>query len=67
MDEPEGTQIPTTDLLAELHRLEADLGRVPTMRDMDFHGAYAAKTYQYRFGYWLTALEEAGLCVDCQA
>ena len=53
--------IPDADLLAELTRLADELGRTPTMLEMDMHGAYAAKTYRDHFDSWVAACEAADL------
>lgn len=52
--------ISDAELVAELDRLAEDLGRSPSMRDMDDHGKFLAQTYQDRFG-WNNAKRELGL------
>ena len=53
------TSVPDTDLLAELHRLADEVGRIPTIPQMNERGEYAASTYQNHFGSWSAALDEA--------
>ena len=48
------------DLLAEIRRLAAELGRTPTTTDMDTHGRYGLRTYYTRFDGWNAACEQAG-------
>jgi hypothetical protein len=55
------TQRSEEDLLDELYRLRDELGKVPTSRDMDEHGAFSRGTYRNRWGSWNDALEAAGL------
>lgn len=50
----------TTDLLDELQRVADAHATPPRYRDMDAHGAYAARTYVNRFGSWNAALAAAG-------
>lgn len=56
---PSTPQIATADLIAELHRLESDLGRHPTSRDVAEHGEYSVATYQRRFESWSAAVTAA--------
>lgn len=52
----------TNDQLLEILRKRADrLGRTPTQDEMDAFGSPTAGTYDYRFGSWNDAVEEAGL------
>ncbi|AEH39283.1 homing endonuclease associated repeat-containing protein [Halopiger xanaduensis] len=53
-------RIPDKQLLAELDRLEDELGRSPTIREMDELGDYSAATYKERFDSWTNALQLAG-------
>lgn len=56
---------PTDDeLVADLRRLHAELDKVPSLPDVDEHGAYSGSTYQRRFGSWSEALEAAGFDSD---
>ncbi|QLH81254.1 homing endonuclease associated repeat-containing protein [Halosimplex pelagicum] len=57
-DEP--SQIPDSDLLAEINRLADDLGDPPTFQEMDEQGEYAARVYVSHFGSWNAAIEAAG-------
>lgn len=59
--ETDGTGVTRAELLAELLRLDRNLGRSPTPADVDRHGKFAAETYRRRFSDWTTALREAGL------
>ena len=54
-------QITIENLVAELQRLEGDLGRTPRVRDMEKDGKYAFTTYQDRFGSWKKAIDAAGI------
>lgn len=47
-------------LLAEMDRLVDELGRSPTITEMDVVGAYSADTYKERFDSWAKALHTAG-------
>jgi len=53
-------KIEREDLLAELHRLTAELGRPPKSSEMDAEGNYWTSTYRNEFGRWSRALEAAG-------
>lgn len=55
------TDIPKSDLIAELTRLADELGRTPTREDMTTSGKYGASTCQRTFGSWTAAIEVAGL------
>ena len=55
----ESDKIPRADLIAELQRLRDEVGQIPTVDQMDEHGAYAQITYHERFGSWTEALESA--------
>ncbi|WP_423743545.1 homing endonuclease associated repeat-containing protein [Haladaptatus sp. SPP-AMP-3] len=48
----------------ELRRMAGVLGRSPTSTEMDELGEYSAATYRRRFGSWVNALADAGLCQD---
>lgn len=52
-------QVSTDDLLADLHRLRDELGRVPTATDVVEKGNHGIATYQRRFGSWSEAVEAA--------
>jgi len=56
---PPETEVPTDDLLEELHQLREDLGRIPTGDQVNEHGQFSRSTYQKRFGSWSAALDEA--------
>ena len=49
------------DLIAELERVEEEVGRTPQVADMDSQGGYSSYTYKKRFGSWTAALEEVGM------
>lgn len=51
-------------LIADLLRVEDELGTPPTKREYREHGRFAASTYQDRFGSWTTAIHAAGLDVS---
>jgi hypothetical protein len=53
--------IPTGELLRELDRLSAELGRSPTAESMAEYGRFAVKTYNRVFGSWNDALKQANL------
>lgn len=55
------TQYSDPDLREHLRAVAADLGRPPTVDEMNAMEGPSALTYQYRFGSWGTALKEAGL------
>ena len=58
--EPRGShKIPTSDLLADLHRLRDELGEQPASTDVVADGEYGLATYQRRFGSWSAAVEAA--------
>ena len=57
--EPRTGTISTDQLLADLHRLESELGHRPSSRDVATHGDHSVETYQRRFGSWNAALEAA--------
>lgn len=48
------------ELLDELRRLKEQIGKVPTIGDMNEKGEYSSSTYQRYFGSWNDAIEEAG-------
>lgn len=54
-------KIPTEELIEELQRLDAELGKTPRQQDMDEYGEYSSDTYANRFGSWNAAIEAAGL------
>ena len=58
-DDPDRPRISTADLCADLRRLETELDRRPTSRDVAEHGEYAVATYQRRFGLWSAAVTAA--------
>ena len=53
--------IAKSDLLNELTRLNEQLGRTPTSRDMAKQGEYGTSNYPNKFGSWNNAVREAGL------
>lgn len=50
-----------TELLEHLREVTNDLGRPPTVLEMNECDGPSALTYQYRFGSWHSALTEAGV------
>jgi len=55
------TNIPETELIAELKNLAAELDRTPRVIDMDVEGGFGSATYRTSFGSWAEALNRAGL------
>lgn len=51
----------TNDLIKELERLTGELGRVPTLREMDEIGKYSDHIYCERFNSWKDALSRANI------
>jgi len=49
------------ELLTELQRLAEELGKTPTIDEMDAHGEYTGATYYNHFESWNAALREADL------
>lgn len=54
-------KIPREELLDELHSLHEELGRAPSMTEMDEQGQHSGSPYVREFGNWNGALEAAGL------
>jgi len=63
-DAPPAGAIEKTELVAALQELAAELGKTPTMVEMDEQGAHHSRTYHDRFGSWTAALEAAGLDLE---
>ena len=61
------TDIPQSDLLAELERLSEELERTPTVEDMWEKGRFGSATYQTAFGSWNDAIREADLDVNVRS
>lgn len=60
--EPDNRNVPSEQLLAELHRVATLLGRdTVTMHQFDEHAQFHSETLRRRFGSWFKALEAAGL------
>lgn len=61
-DRPEPNAITESDLREDLERVVAEVGRVPTVREYNEHGEYAAQTIANRFGAgsWRDALATLG-------
>ena len=57
-------QVSDDALLADLHRLYEELGRVPTATDVVEKGNHGIATYQRRFGSWSEALDAAEIEPD---
>lgn len=55
------SRIPAEKLIAELQSIADQLGRPPSLREIDELSSYSRSTYQDRFGSWNDAVEEAGL------
>ena len=52
------------ELIAALHELADELGRVPTREDMNKHGAFSRGPYDREFGGWNEALRAGGYDVN---
>jgi hypothetical protein len=61
------TDIPKSDLLAELERLNEELERTPTVEDMWEKGRFGSATYRTAFGSWNDAIREADLDVNVRS
>ena len=61
------SDIPKSELLAELQRLNKKLGRTPTVEDMGEVGRFGSATYQTAFGSWNDAILEADLDVNVRS
>jgi len=55
------SRIPAEKLIEELQSIADQLGRPPSLREIDELSSYSRSTYQDRFGSWNDAVEEAGL------
>ena len=53
-------EISNDDLIAELQRLEEELGRTPSIHEMNGDGKYWGSTYKNHFESWDAAVEAAG-------
>lgn len=53
--------IETDELIADLQRVAAELGRPPSMNEYNEHGNYSYFPYTDRFGSWTDARKAAGL------
>jgi hypothetical protein len=62
--EKTGSAISPGTLLEELRRLGDELGKRPTVREMDEKGEFGSRTYVRTFQSWNHALEEAGFDLD---
>lgn len=54
-------KISVSELLAELRRLDDELGHSPSLPELDEHGRYSRRPYFDRFESWNAAKAEAGL------
>ncbi len=61
------TDIPRSELLAELKRLSEELERTPTVEDMGKVGRFGSATYATAFGSWNDAIIEADLGVNVRS
>lgn len=57
---PAQERVPDDELLAELQRLEKELGTPPTTTDIEDKGEFSQGVYYKRFDTWSAALEAAG-------
>jgi len=55
------------EMLAEVQRLAAELGKTPSQREMNEQGRFSVKAYQNRFGTWNKALNETDLSLNKEA
>ena len=53
-------KIQRQQLIAEIRRLEQELGKVPSMADMNRRGKYSTAPYFRVFESWRAAVQEAG-------
>jgi len=58
--DPNADQVSDEELLDDLQRLHEELGKVPSILDVEAEGNHGPTTYQNRFGSWSEALEAAG-------
>lgn len=57
---PPQTEISNEELISELQRLGAELGRRPTIHEMNEKGKYWGSTFKNHFESWAAAVDEAG-------
>jgi len=57
---PPQEEISKPDLIEELQRLGDELGKQPTIHEMNEHGNYWGSTYKNHFDSWAAAIEAAG-------
>jgi len=55
-----GHKLGRDELIQEIRRLEAELGKVPSSADMNESGQYSAPPYYRVFDSWNNAIKEAG-------
>ena len=61
----QGVRVPSEELLADLKRIAAEIGRpTVTYREYQARGKYAGSTLMRRFGSWNHALKEAGFNIS---
>jgi len=58
-NDPE-TEVSDEELIEELQRIAEEIGRQPTVEEMNEQGTYWGSTYQDHFGSWEDALDAAG-------
>lgn len=63
----ETTPVPESDLLEDLRRVAAELGRRPTSAEIDERAGYSSSTYYRRFESLQAALEAAGVTDEYEA
>jgi hypothetical protein len=56
-----GMSVTRKELVTELQRLAEELGKTPTIDEMDAHGEYTGATYYNHFDSWNAALRKADL------
>jgi len=57
----ERKEIPRSELIDAINRLEDELGRTPIRSDMNKKGEFSGSVYRHRFGSWNNAIIAAGL------
>lgn len=64
LDDAGVSSIGREELIEELHRLDAEIGKIPAANVMRDEGRYAANQYFENFGSWDEALATAGIDIE---